>query len=466
MTTDQPWVLPDRVPRPWLGPRGRRAGRIAHRMRLPAHVESTAQLRGLFPWLAGVGLPPLGSYIGQERFSGSPFCFDPWRLYTAGLLHDAGIFIAGVIGSGKSALAKTLCTRGVAFGRRFAVPGDIRGEWTPVAHALGGRVLTLGPGMTHRLNALALPPKPEHLTDTQWWPIVRSHWEELLAALVRTLLPNQRALTMDERTALETALTAATRWHDVDGDLSRLRPIHLGLLVDQLLEPTPAMAEHHHLDVDTLRDRSHEIGLALRALTQGSLAGLLDDPRPDNQLDWRDTATVVDISRVTTNDTAVALVMATTQAVIELAFAHRPGHRYTVYDEAWRLNRYPALMARTNAGQKVSRATGNATLLLCHRLTDLLGGTPETQYFGRALLADCGTRILYRQRTDQLALTATELQLDDNQATLLPLLDQGTALWKVNDQPYLVDHIVLRDGREWPLIDTDHTMRDTTGTSP
>ncbi|WP_433264900.1 hypothetical protein ACQPZF_36415 [Actinosynnema sp. CS-041913] len=454
------WALPDRVPRPWLGPPGRRAGRVLHRMTLPAHVESTAQLRGMFPWLAGVGLPTAGTYIGQERFSGSPFCFDPWRLYSLGLLHDAGIFIAGVIGSGKSALAKSLCTRGVAFGRRFAVPGDIRGEWVPVVQALGGRVLRLGPGMTERLNALAMPPKPDGMTDDRWWPIVRSHWEELLVALVRTLLPEQRALTMDERTALETALTTATRRHDVGGDLSRLRPIHLGLLVDLLLDPTPDMAEQHHLDPATLRDRTHDIGLAIRALTRGSLAGLLDDDRPDNQLDWRDAATVVDISRVKTSDTAVALVMATTQSVIELAFAHRPGHRFTVYDEAWRLNRFPALMARTNAGQKVSRATGNATLLLCHRATDMLGGTPESQFHGRALLADCGTRILYRQRSDQLAVTAAELHLDDNQACLLPLLEQGTALWKVNDQPYLVDHLVLRGGREWHLIDTDQTMRD------
>ncbi|MBB4963519.1 ATP-binding protein [Saccharothrix violaceirubra] len=417
-------------------------------MRLPAHVDSTAQVRGALPWLAGPGLPAVGTVVGRERFSGGVFCFDPWRLYARGLLQDAGIFVAGVIGSGKSALAKSLCLRGVAFGRRFAVPGDIRGEWVPVVEALGGRVLRLGPGMPERLNALALPPKPEGMTDGQWWPVVRTHWEGLLEALIRTLLPGQRALTMDERTALETALTAASRW---SGDLARVRPVHLGLVGSLLLDPTREMAAEHRVGLGVLRERLHEIGLAVRALTRGGFAGLVDDDRPGNQMDWRDTATVVDISRVKTSDLAVALVMATTQSVIELAFAHRPGQRFTVYDEAWRLSAFPALMARTNAGQKVSRATGNATIIVCHRVSDLFGGTEESRHYGQALLADCGTRVLYRQRGD-----VASLRLSERQASLLPLLDKGTALWTVDGRPFLIDHVVAP--REWPLIDTDQTM--------
>ena len=56
------------------------------------------------------------------------------------------MLLAGVIGQGKSALAKSLAIRAIAAGRRVVVPGDPKGEWGVVADAVGGTTIRLGPG--------------------------------------------------------------------------------------------------------------------------------------------------------------------------------------------------------------------------------------------------------------------------------------------------------------------------------
>ena len=104
--------------------------------------------------------------------------------------------------------------------------------------------------MPHRLNALAMPSKPESLSSEQWWLTVRTHWEELIVALIETVLRGNRDLTPVETTAIEVAITEATRYREASGNLQRLAPIHPQLIVDLLLQPTPRMAEETRMPVD------------------------------------------------------------------------------------------------------------------------------------------------------------------------------------------------------------------------
>ena len=96
--------------------------------------------------------------MGVDAFTGGLFCFDPWALYAAGDLTNPNVLLAGVIGQGKSALAKSLAVRAIAAGRPVYVPGDPKGEWAPVARAVGGTVVRLGPGLATRLNPLDVTP--------------------------------------------------------------------------------------------------------------------------------------------------------------------------------------------------------------------------------------------------------------------------------------------------------------------
>ena len=122
-------------------------------LRLPSHRASSATLAGVYPFLASTPLDR-GVYVGTDAFTGSAFCFDPWTLYAEGVLTNPNMLLAGVIGQGKSALAKSLAVRSIAAGRRVYVPGDPKGEWAPVAEAVGGRVIALGHGLATRLNPL------------------------------------------------------------------------------------------------------------------------------------------------------------------------------------------------------------------------------------------------------------------------------------------------------------------------
>lgn len=87
-----------------------------------------------------------------------------------------------------------------------------------------------------------------------------------------------------------------------------------------------------------------------------------------------------------------------------------------------------------------------------------MGAAPEVRELALGLLADCSTRIIYNQADDQVPVTRSTLNLTDIEAALLPRLPQATALWKVNQRSFLIDHTVLRDGYEWDLIQTDSRM--------
>ena len=67
--------------------------------------------------------------------------------------------------------------------------------------------------------------------------------------------------------------------------------------------------------------------------------------------------------------------------------------------------RVPALVRRMQAHWKLSRSWGIANLAVVHRLSDLgsVGDAgSEAVALARGLLADCSTRIVYAQETDQI----------------------------------------------------------------
>lgn len=78
--------------------------------------------------------------------------YDLWVLYARGVITALNVVLAGIVGSGKSALVKSLYTRSLPFGRRVYVPGDPKGERTAVAdvprQVVGGVSLVLNVGVS------------------------------------------------------------------------------------------------------------------------------------------------------------------------------------------------------------------------------------------------------------------------------------------------------------------------------
>ena len=196
------------------------------RFRVPRHQDTSATLAGAYPFLAEGGLGSEGVFVGQDLYSGSSFVYDPWILYARGLITAPNLVLAGIVGSGKSCLAKSLYTRSIPFGRRVYVPGDPKGEHTAVAEAVGGRAIALGHGMPNRLNPLDEGHRPSGLDDAQWASQIASRRRDLVGALAETVL--DRRLTPLEHTAVDIAIDRTVRSADV--------PV-LPMVVDRLLAP-------------------------------------------------------------------------------------------------------------------------------------------------------------------------------------------------------------------------------------
>jgi hypothetical protein len=435
---EQPWL-------PAAGEPGPMAGRSYHRLRLAPHRATSEVLAGAYPFLAEEGLGSAGVLIGQDAWSGTAFCYDPWELYRQGQLTNPNIFLAGQIGRGKSTLAKSLAARCVAFGRRVYVPGDPKGEWTVVARALGGSDVELGVGSSTRLNPLDEGPRPSGVTDPAWRAQVGARRTGLLAALAESTLG--RPLGPTERSALDAALA--------DAQARCAVPI-LPMVVDALLDPQRTSAGS---TIDQLRTDGRETGHALARMVRGDLGGLFDGPSTVS-FDPSAPMLTLDLSHISGSDTLIGLVMTCASTWMEAALADPGGgQRLVVYDEAWRLLAQPALLARMQAQWKLSRAWGLANLMVVHRLSDLdaVGDTgSQSRGLAQGLLGDTATRILYNEPFDEAQAAGRILGLTSIEVAQLPELAKGEGLWRVNERAFVVRHLCTPG--ELAIFDTDARM--------
>lgn len=426
------------------GEPGPAAGRSLRRMVLPAHRATSDVVAGAYPFLAEAGLGSEGIYIGQDAWSGGGFCFDPWVLYQQGVITNPNCLLAGVVGKGKSCLAKAMATRSIAVGRRVYVPGDPKGEWSAVAEAVGGQAIQLGGGIRHRLNPLDPGPRTTGLDDDQWATEVTQRRRVLVGSLAATTLG--RPLLPVEHTALDAALEVAAR-----------APVPtLPLVVDSILEPASAVPGASM--VELVQD-GRDVGHALRRLVSGDLAGLFDGESTVT-FDPSLPMVTLDLSRIHGSDQLMALVMTCASAWMEGALADADGgQRWVIYDEAWRLMRQPALLARMQSQWKLSRGLGIANLMIIHRLSDLdavgdIGS--EARALARGLLGDCSTKIVYQQETSETGQTAALLGLTGAERAQLPDLQQGEGLWRVGNRAFVVRHIATAG--ELEVFDTNSRM--------
>ncbi|WP_026543789.1 ATP-binding protein [Arthrobacter sp. 35/47] len=410
---------------PAAGEPGPAALRTPGRFRLPRHQDTSATLSGAYPFVAEGGLGADGVFVGQNLYSGGSFVYDPWVLYARGIITAPNVVLAGIVGSGKSSLAKSLYTRSLPFGRRVYVPGDPKGEHTAVAKAVGGTAIVLGHGLNTRLNPLDEGHRPSGLSNEQWAITVASRRRDLIGSLAETVLT--RGLTPLEHTAIDLALTETVRENSV--------PI-LPMVVDRILNPNAAAD-------DRLAEDGRLVGHALRRLVAGDLAGLFDGPSTVT-FDPSLPMISLDLSRVTENSTLISVLMTCSSAWMESALLDpNGGQRWVIYDEAWRLMSHPALLRRMDAHWRLARHYGIANMLIFHKLSDLdnVGDAGSAmRSLANSLLANAETRIVYRQESDQLGPTAQTLGLTGTEQKLLPSLGVGQGLWRIKDRAFVTQH--------------------------
>jgi len=450
--TLDPELRPTYPPSGRPGPASARGGKLS----LPAHRMTTATVSGAYPFLAEGGLGAEGHFVGRDVHAEAAFCYDPFALYNSGRIEgftNPNAVLCGVIGMGKSALAKSIATRAIAHGYRIYIPSDPKGEWSGLAQALGGQTIALGPGLPGKLNPLDAPDRPTGVSEQDWRGEVRKRRLLLLASLASTVL--KRDLLPMEHTGLDVALDLAVAQAETAGTVPLIGDIAHALGRPELLDA--ALGGQSGGIGHAADDLAH----ALRRLVHGDLCGMFDAPSTV-RFDPSAPMLSIDLSRLSSSgdDTALVLAMTCASAWMESALADPDGgRRWVIYDEAWRIMRHVALLERMQQQWKLSRGLGIANLIILHRLSDLLSAGDagsRGRVLAEGLLADCSTRIIYRQEADQIALSMSLLGLTGVQAQAIAALPRGRGLWLVAGLSFIVQHLL--HPKERALYDTDFRM--------
>jgi len=385
--------------------------------------------------------------IGQD-LAGGPFAHDPFELYAAGAVTNPNVTVLGQIGRGKSALVKTYLLRQAAFGRQIAVL-DPKGEYGSLARALGSSPFALAPGGEIRVNPLEAPQDPagDGGSGAARYRLV------LLATLAAACL--RRSLSPREHTALDLALGAVTREHEQ----RRAGPPTLPDVVRALLRPLDESARIVGTTKAALELDGRDVGLELRRLVEGDLAGMFDGPTTPG-IDPRSGVLVVDLSAAYGSEALPAL-MVCASAWLQAMTAQTEARTILVVDEAWAILAELAVARYLRSSWKLARSYGLANIAVCHRASDLGANGPagsEQNRLAEGLLADSETVVCYAQPASELPVLAELLGCSREELDILPRLRRGVALWRVGRRRYLVEHILGPD--EIAIVDTDARLLD------
>lgn len=458
----KPFTEPAPPRRGWARPF---SGRSPLLPAVPVHRGSTGQVAGLYPYLYGQALPPLGVYIGVDCLSGGAFSAHPVEWLRRGITTNPNLLITGNPGVGKSALLKVLLLRLMASGVRALVLGDLKNEYSPLARAIGVEPVELGPGIKNRINPLDagpagrnLPTDPTELRERL--DDIHRRRLTLLASLLEVRLG--RRLEPTEEVAVSLAIRHASGEHT--GNSTLVDPT-IPQVWALLRDPTEDMADElRFATVEQLREAIRPAADALAIMVSGSLAGLFDGPTTV-RLDFDAYLQTVDTSRLDRRaDESVAMTHACVSTWGQAAIDEPGGPlRVIVRDELWREMRIAAMVRKLDSDLRLSRSQGTIQLLSTHRLSDFeaVGAADSEEVaIARGIVASCDIRICLAQDTKPLKVIREEIGLTDTEAAQIAgfsAMTKGRALWKVGrDHSHVVQTIL--SAAEEPLVDTDAKM--------
>jgi type IV secretory pathway VirB4 component len=403
---------------------------------LPAMAVTTRHSASAFPWHFQRGFPQVGSVIGIDLASGGTMCFDPFELYRLRVITSPNMAILGMVGAGKSALVKSYLFRQALWGYRLLVV-DPKGEYGPLADAVGLARISLAPGGRTRINPLDTQGLSDKVGDRA------KRRAELVAALAETGLG--RSASPEERAAI-CAVTG------------RCRPgATLVDVVEGLLEPSAEVAAELATTPLALAGAVRPAALELRRLLAGDLAGMFDGPTNLN-VDWSGPGVVLDLSAVF-GSAALAPVMVCAMSWLGETVAAGGRRSILVLDEAWAVLRLVGVTRWLQQAAKLSRSFGLSVVVVTHRISDLTAQADdgsEAAKQARGLLADTQVRVIYQQAAAEAASCGPQLGLSDVECDLVATLPPYRALWRVGDGVAVVNHLL--SAMERRICETDNAM--------
>ncbi|TDD37790.1 ATP-binding protein [Saccharopolyspora elongata] len=435
---------------------------------MTVYRSTTSDIGGLWPFLVSHGVPVAGARIGYDTLSGSSFYCSPIDWVLRSLVANPNLIVFGEPGQGKSSTVVAFLLRMMLFGVRSLVSGDVKGEYSPVARALGCEPIILGSGMTARVNALDLGPlasRWDGFTAAQQREAVTGllgRWVQLLTALAEA--QGHRVDQTDEM-VLAAILRRLTGIRDGNTNLTpvTIPGVHAQLARpdEQLWRDTRFGSERQFLD--HLRGITDTLG----NLISGPLAGLFDAPT-NIRLDWDAPIQTMDLSRLKARgDQAVGVALTVLGSWSATATDLQPDGdiRIVIRDEVWRQMRLGLKAVQAvDSDIRLSRREKQIQILVLHKPSDLLtvgdAGSQEAA-IARELMALCSTRILAGQSTHVASELAEALGLGEEehrQITGWAMERRGRALWKLENRPGFKVQTVLSHV-ERRLFDTNAQLR-------
>lgn len=461
----------DRINRPRAPRRGRccpGSGWAPVEAPLAVYQASTHEIGGLFPLLAANGIPAIGARIGYDTLAGGAFYCHPIEWVLHGLATNPNMVIFGEPGRGKSSTVVAFLLRMMLFGVKTLVSGDVKGEYSPLARALGITPIALGRGSPSRLNALDLGPL-RHRWHT--WPVDRQRAEldGVLGRWVKLLVALAEAQGYQPTVTDEAVLSQVLRRlvGAADG-YSGLRPVTIPDVQRELADPAETLWDG--LRFATRRqflDHTRSITDALANLVSGPLAGLFDE-ETNVELDWDAPVQSMDLSLLRSRgDQAVAVALTCLGSWSSLVTDLQDDGeiRIVVRDEVWRQMRLGLRAVQAvDSDLRLSRAEKKIQILVMHKPSDPLSvgaaGSQEVA-IAKDLLALCSTRILLGQSTrvaDELADDFGLAEREQDVTTGWAMERPGRALWKIEGSPgYKVQTVLSSTERR--IFDTNAQLR-------
>lgn len=378
---------PTREPQPLVDPAFGLAGRGGGRMRLvqapTEYRASTMQACGLWPFAVGAGAPIEGAPLGHHLSTGAAVCADPISWFRAGIIRNPSAVVLSNPGVGKSTTVAHQLIGLSAFGTIPLVLGDTRPDYVETVRALGGQVISIGPGRGS-LNvldpgeALEAAKRLQDAGKHSEYEAVMGDALSRITTMVNALITIHRAGPVNEEEtivldrAIRLLLERASYVPPVLGDL-------LALVKEA---PEPLRAAVLALDEADYRMRTRGLVLSLSGLTGGGTLGSMFSRRTSEPM-RRDRPAVYDLSAIAETDTDVraAALMAcwsagfgTVSVAQALADAglERRRHYVVVLDELWQALRVGHGMAqRIDVLTRLNRREGIGQIMIFHTMKDL-----------------------------------------------------------------------------------------------
>jgi hypothetical protein len=306
-----------------------------------------------------------------------PVGLDPAEWLRSGLVSNTGVWVQGQPGIGKSSITKRMLVGLVGYGMTAIIPGDIKGEYTPLITALGGSVWRIGRGL-HSLNPLdagALTAALDQATGTDRLRLretIRARRLSLLEALI--IIVRRAEITVTERRLLGAALDIACTPADSGSGRQPVIPDVLNVLL------TGGEALHRitaTLDDSGYQQATRDLVNTLGLLCEGAIRGMFDRDSTVTA-DPGSPALSLDISALDDDDddvVAAAMLCSWAWTAGHIDATRTIGRRRNVVqvqDELWRALRVaPGLVERSDRITRLNRHRGVVSFQVTHSLDDL-----------------------------------------------------------------------------------------------